>query len=69
MIAFCRAGPRAASVERVEVRDQVTAVGIDLHQAGYRTLLGGRVIAERRGAGGQPRFRRPLGDGGLHRVP
>ena len=53
--------------ERIEVGDQVTAVGVDLHQARNRALLGRRLRARLRGHRGHARPGRPLDDSRLYR--
>ena len=61
--------PRARALletQRVEIGDQVAAVGVDLHEARHRALLGGGIAALRcRGRRGHARFAGALHDAGL----
>ncbi len=52
--------------QRIELGDQVTAVGVDLYQSRNRALLGGRVGRKRGRSGGHARLAGALDDAGLH---
>src|SRR5688572_28433795 len=53
--------------KRIELGDQVTAIGVDLHQSPYRALLGRRLRAGLRGHRGHARPGGPLDDCRLNR--